>query len=104
MSNRQLAENRGHGRRRGRQLLRRASWRGPARTSRSIGRAQHVEAIARNGLLLETADGTQTIAVSATVDPAAVRDARWILFCVKSIDTEEAARAIAPHLMREPSF
>ena len=33
-----------------------------------------------------------------SADPAAVRDARWILFCVKSIDTEEAARAIAPHL------
>ena len=63
-----------------------------------IGRAQHVEAIARNGLRLETAEGTQTIAVSATADPAAVRDARWILFCVKSIDTEDAARAIAPHL------
>jgi 2-dehydropantoate 2-reductase len=66
-----------------------------------IGRAPHVEAIARNGLLLETADGKQTIAVSATVDPAAVRDARWILFCVKSIDTDDAARAIAPHLRRD---
>lgn len=63
-----------------------------------IGRAQHVEAIVRNGLRLETAEGTQTIAVSAAADPAAVRDARWILFCVKSIDTEDAARAIAPHL------
>ena len=36
--------------------------------------------------------------MSATVDPAAVRGARWVLFCVKSTDTEEAARAIAPHL------
>src|SRR5688572_20139220 len=66
-----------------------------------IGRAQHVEAIARNGLRLETAEGTQTIAVTASADPAAVGDARWILFCVKSIDTEEAARAIAPHLARD---
>ena len=63
-----------------------------------IGRAQHVQAIAQDGLRLETAEGTQTIAVAATADPAAVRDARWILFCVKSIDTEDAARAIAPHL------
>ena len=30
-----------------------------------------------------------------------MRDARWILFCVKSIDTEDAARAIAPHLSRD---
>ena len=66
-----------------------------------IGRTQHVEAIARNGLQLETAEGTQTIAVSASADPAAVRGARWILFCVKSTDTEEAARAIAPHLARD---
>jgi len=65
-----------------------------------IGRAPHVEAIIRNGLQLETAGGTKSISISATVDPAAVRDARWILFCVKSIDTEEAARAIAPHLTR----
>ena len=65
-----------------------------------VGRAQYVEAIVRNGLVLETAGGTESISVSATVDPAAVRDARWILFCVKSIDTEAAARAIAPHLMR----
>ena len=66
-----------------------------------IGRAQHVEAVARKGLRLETAGGTQTIAVSARADSAAVRDARWILFCVKSIDTEAAARAIAPHLARD---
>src|SRR4029079_7947273 len=66
-----------------------------------IGRAHHIEAIARNGLLLDTAGGKETIAVSATVNPAAVQDARWILFCVKSIDTEEAARAIAPHLSRD---
>src|SRR5947207_2600419 len=66
-----------------------------------IGRSQHIEAIGRNGLQLETAGGKETIAVSATLDPAAVRDARWILFCVKSIDTDEAARAIAPHLRRD---
>ena len=50
---------------------------------------------------LKPPSGKQSIAISATVDPAAVRDARWILFCVKSIDTEDAARAIAPHLARD---
>jgi 2-dehydropantoate 2-reductase len=66
-----------------------------------IGRKPHVDAIVQNGLLLETLQFKETVAVSATVDPAAVRDAGLVLFCVKSIDTEEAARAIAPHLARD---
>jgi 2-dehydropantoate 2-reductase len=63
-----------------------------------IGRATHVDAIARDGLSLETLHSKETIRVAATVDPAAVSGARWILFCVKSLDSEDAARAIAPHL------
>src|SRR4029079_1018991 len=66
-----------------------------------IGRAPHVDAITRNGLQLATDSGKDPIVVSASVDPAAVRDAGWILFCVKSIDTEDAARVIAPHLRRD---
>ena len=66
-----------------------------------IGRAAHVEAIARNGLSLQTQHATETIQLSATVDPSGVRGAHWVLFCVKSIDTEEATRAIAPHLARD---
>jgi 2-dehydropantoate 2-reductase len=66
-----------------------------------VGRAPHIGAIVRNGLRLETANGTETIPVSATVDPAGVRHARWILFSVKSTGTEEAARAIAPYLSRD---
>ena len=63
-----------------------------------IGRAPHVEAIARNGLSLQSQHATETIRLAATVDPAGVRGAHWVLFCVKSTGTEEAARAIAPHL------
>jgi 2-dehydropantoate 2-reductase len=63
-----------------------------------IGRLAHVEAIARNGLSLETRHATETIRLDATIDPSGVLGARWVLFCVKSTDTEEAARAIAPHL------
>lgn len=66
-----------------------------------IGRAPLVEAVARSGLRLETAQGAQSIALAASTDPAAVRGARWVLFCVKATDTDEAARAIAPHLSRE---
>ena len=63
-----------------------------------IGRHQHVDVIARNGLLLETLQFKQSVSISATTDPAAVRDAGLVLFCVKSTDTGEAARAIARHL------
>lgn len=63
-----------------------------------IGRAGHVDAINRNGLRLLADGGEQRIPVAATVDVSAVRDARLILFCVKSFDTEAAAAAIATHL------
>jgi 2-dehydropantoate 2-reductase len=66
-----------------------------------IGRPQQVDDINRQGLLLETLQFKERVAMSATVDPAAVKDAGLVLFCVKSIDTEEAARAIAPHLARD---
>ncbi|MGH9432570.1 MAG: ketopantoate reductase family protein [Terriglobia bacterium] len=60
-----------------------------------IGRKQHVEAINRNGLLLETSDFQQKIQVSASTDVSAARDAEIVLFCVKTMDTEEAAKCLA---------
>jgi 2-dehydropantoate 2-reductase len=66
-----------------------------------IGRASHVDAINRDGLLLQRFDAAERIAVSATTDIAAVRDARLVLFSVKSLDTETAAAAMAPHLARD---
>jgi 2-dehydropantoate 2-reductase len=63
-----------------------------------IGRAQHVEAIRKDGLLLDTVTFKEYVAMNASADPADVRDAQVILFCVKTLDTENAARAIVPHL------
>lgn len=63
-----------------------------------IGRARHVEAIRRNGLLLESLHFRQEIPIAATSDVSAAREADIVLFCVKSYDSEEAARALAPHL------
>ena len=40
----------------------------------------------------------ERVAVEASTDPSAVRDAHVVLFCVKGQDNEAAARAIAPHL------
>jgi 2-dehydropantoate 2-reductase len=63
-----------------------------------IGRAKHVEAIRRNGLLIESLNFRQQIPIRATSDVNAARDADILLFCVKSYDTDEAARSLAPHL------
>jgi 2-dehydropantoate 2-reductase len=63
-----------------------------------IARQAHVEAIRRAGLLLDSASFHEHVSVAATSDPSGVRDAEFVLFCVKTTDTEEAARAIAPHL------
>jgi 2-dehydropantoate 2-reductase len=63
-----------------------------------IGRPQHVEAIERHGLRLETRTFDERIHVSASTDASAVHGAQLVLFCVKSTDTEIAAAAIRPHL------
>ena len=63
-----------------------------------IGRPAHVQAIQAQGLLLQTQSFTERVAVAASTEPSAVQGAQWVLFCVKSTDTESAARAMAPHL------
>jgi 2-dehydropantoate 2-reductase len=63
-----------------------------------IGRPQHVEAIERQGLRLETQTFDERIRVSASSAGSAVQGAQLVLFCVKSTDTESAAAAIKPHL------
>jgi 2-dehydropantoate 2-reductase len=65
---------------------------------RLIGRPALVDAVARDGLRFEGVDFKGRIPLSATTDPAGVAGAGLVLFCVKSPGTEEAARAIAPHL------
>ena len=63
-----------------------------------IGRALHMEAVARDGLLLETQSGTGRVHPAATTSLEAIRDSRLVLLCVKTLDTETAARAICPLL------
>jgi len=63
-----------------------------------VGRAAHVEAIRRDGLAIEWADRRETIRVGASTDVEAVRDADVVLVCVKSPDTDAAARSLRPHL------
>ncbi len=65
-----------------------------------LGRAAHVEAIARDGLFLDTLRFRQQIPVAASTDLAAARGAEIVLFCVKTPDTETAAKSLAPNLSR----
>src|SRR5215211_5677017 len=63
-----------------------------------IGRPHHVEAMARDGLDLESLHFRERVRVTATSALGAVRDAEVVLFCVKTLDTEDAARSLVPHL------
>ena len=63
-----------------------------------IGRAQHVEAVRRDGLLLDTQSFREQVPIAASTEPAAVRGAALVLCCVKSTDTASAAADMAPHL------
>ena len=64
-----------------------------------IGRSAHVEAIQRDGLLLDAQTFKEHVPLQASTEPNAVGGATLVLFCVKSTDTESAAAAIRPHLL-----
>ena len=64
-----------------------------------IGRPNHVDAIQRDGLLLDTQSFKEQVRLQACPNPSAVAGATLVLFCVKSTDTEGAAAAIRPHLL-----
>lgn len=63
-----------------------------------IGRAAHVEAIRRDGLLFDSPGATRRVRIAADTGPEAVREADLVLFCVKTRDTADGARALAPLL------
>jgi len=63
-----------------------------------IGRPAHVEAIGKAGLHFEGLQFDEHVRVGASTQPEAVRGAKLVLFCVKSTDTEQAAKQIAPFL------
>jgi 2-dehydropantoate 2-reductase len=66
-----------------------------------IARPQHVAAIERDGLRLDTQHFDERVRVAASTDARGVQGAQLVLFCVKSTDTDSAARALAPHLERD---
>jgi len=63
-----------------------------------IGRPVHVNAWERDGLILDSVHFHETIRVSASTDMSAARESDLVLFSVKSLDTESAARQLASHV------
>jgi 2-dehydropantoate 2-reductase len=63
-----------------------------------IGRPAHVDAFRKAGLRFQGLKFDERVPVGSSTEPAAVRGARLVLFCVKSTDTEQAAQQMAPHL------
>ncbi len=63
-----------------------------------IGRQSHVDAVNLDGLWLDAKAVSEHIPMQASTDASGVAGAKVILFCVKSADSAEAARQMAPHL------
>jgi len=63
-----------------------------------IGRSAHIDAIRRDGLFLERSDFQEFVSLEADTDIRAVSGGTIVLLCVKTIDTETAAAAMATHL------
>lgn len=59
-----------------------------------IGRLNHVDAMNRDGLLLDFGSSQEYVAVSAATDASAISGAELVLFCVKSTDTADAGAQI----------
>jgi len=66
-----------------------------------VARPEHVEAITRDGLHMDTKTFNEHVRVKANSDPAAVEGAQLVLFCVKSGDTESAGNQIRPYVGNE---
>jgi 2-dehydropantoate 2-reductase len=64
-----------------------------------IGRAPHMEAIARDGLRIDRLRIDERIPIAATSSlEEGLRDAGTVLFCVKTVSTESAAIEMRPFL------
>jgi 2-dehydropantoate 2-reductase len=61
-----------------------------------IGRRHFADAVNAAGFVLDKSQGQERIRAEATTDMSAVGDCSLILFCVKSNDTAETAKQLAP--------
>lgn len=65
-----------------------------------IARGEHLRALRERGLRVRSVAGDFEVRLPATHDPAEVGPSDYVLFCVKSYDTESAAARLTP-LLRE---
>src|SRR5499425_17878 len=63
-----------------------------------IGRPAFVEAVAKDGLLLDTTTFKERVTVTASADLSGLRGAEIVLFCVKTTDTVQTSRELADFL------
>src|SRR5713226_3693247 len=63
-----------------------------------IGRPAFVAAVEKNGLFLDTLQFQESVRVQASTELAAAQGADIVLFCVKTTDNLESARALVPLL------
>ena len=61
-------------------------------------RGEHLAAMERDGLRIEGPKVRETISVEVADTHTALSAADLVLFCVKTVDTDQAARGIAPHV------
>lgn len=68
-----------------------------------IARQAHRDAIERDGLTIDSFRfaSPERVRVETAAGAEGVEGARVVLFCVKTVDTETAARELAPHLAPE---
>src|SRR4029077_12435892 len=66
-----------------------------------IGRPAFVDAVRENGLFLDTVQFQEHVKVQASTDLTTARDAGIILFCVKTTDSTETARALGKVLSND---
>src|SRR5438477_8699672 len=69
-----------------------------------IARAQHVEAVQKRGLRMETKAFDAYVPMQASAEASGARGAKLVLFSVKSTDTERAGAALAPYLERDAAI
>lgn len=63
-----------------------------------IGRTGRVEAIERDGLMIDGLKVKETVRLAASADLGAARDAQLVLVAVKTPDTEATGRELARHV------
>jgi 2-dehydropantoate 2-reductase len=66
-----------------------------------IARGPHLAALQTHGLRVRSVQGDFTVRAPATDDPASIGPCDYVLFCVKSFDTQAAAARLGPLLHQD---